>query len=78
METHVTKSLYDNGFSGETGGESYFVHEESVVHENIGSVVDASAGSACSTVNTSLRDRFAGDASFRVEVAVGECLRFEK
>lgn len=75
VKANVTESLYDNRFSSETGGESYLVHEESVVHENIGSVEDASAGGAGSTVDTSLRDWFAGDASFRVEVAITNSFR---
>ena len=69
METDVSETLHNKGFSLHSRGKADHVHVFLRVAEDVRSVINTSSCGGNSTVNTSLRDGLSSDAARRVEIS---------
>ena len=69
VETDVSETLHNKGFSLHSRGKADHVHVFLRVAENVRSVVNTSSSGRNSTVNTSLRNGLSSDAARRVQIS---------
>lgn len=74
VQTHVTEALHDEGLATPSGCGSDHRHEVGLPDEVVQPVEDTPTGGGHTTVDSTLVDRLAGDASVRVNVQMADGL----